>query len=342
MMEAYSLNSLLPFPEDVRTAPIATVVLSKLLDGDHVEGQKVLAACKTHGFFYLDMRGCREGESLLDESERLRQLAVKAFSLPLEEKMKFRMASGSLFGYKEAGTTKSTDKTRRPDMTEFFNVAKDHMHGVASSIEYPDVLLAETPLLKAFTRDAHTCGLLILTVLARQLGLEPNAFTDLNIFDHASGDHCRLTKKIPHKSDSNAIGLPSHTDFGSVTILFTWLGGLQIQSHDPERLGEWEFVKPLPGHAIINLGDAMVKFTNGELKSAKHRVVPAPGEQVHNDRYSVVYFVRPADDVWMEPLEKFRANGNVEVGGKINELYEEGKIFKVGEWMQQRSKQFGS
>lgn len=47
--------------------------------------------------------------------------------------------------------------------------------------------------------------------------------------------------------------------------------------------------EPLPGHAIINLGDAMVMFSNGLLKSGKHRVVPAPGEQVHVDRCRVVY-----------------------------------------------------
>lgn len=343
MTRVHSLDNFPPFPENVSTAPIATAVLTKLLAGDQAEGEKVLTACRTHGFFYLDLRGCAEGETLIDESERLRELAVKAFSLPLEEKKKFHLLKGvSLFGYKEAGTVKQTDKDLRPDMTEFFNIAKDHMHGVAPTREYPDVIKDETPLLKAFTKDAHTCGMLVLTTLAKQLGLEPNAFTDRNIFTHPSGDHCRLTRKIPHSSDAKAIGLPSHTDFGSVTILFTWLAGLQIQSHDPKKVGEWEFVKPLPGHAIINLGDAMVKFTSGELKSAKHRVVPAPGDQANEDRYSIVYFVRPANDVWMEPLEKFKARGDVKVGGKINDAWEEGKTFRAGEWMRQRSIQLGS
>jgi isopenicillin N synthase-like dioxygenase len=92
------------------------------------------------------------------------------------------------------------------------------------------------------------------------------------------------------------------TDFGSITILFNWLGGLQIKSKSPENLGEWEYVKPLASHAICNLGDAMVKFTSGELKSAKHRVVSAPGEQADIDRYSVVYFVRPADDTALKAV----------------------------------------
>lgn len=76
-------------------------------------------------------------------------------------------------------------------------------------------------------------------------------------------------------------------------------------------------MKPLPGHAIINLGDAVVKFTNGNLKSAKHRVVPAPGEQGLLDRYSVVYFVRPCDNVRMEAVGRFKEEGLASVGWEI-------------------------
>jgi isopenicillin N synthase-like dioxygenase len=86
----------------------------------------------------------------------------------------------------------------------------------------------------------------------------------------------------------------------------------------------------------------MVKFTNGELKSGKHRVVPAPGKQASIERYSIVYFVRPGDDVLMEPLEAFRANGAVQVAGKFSGQYEEGTVFKAGEWMQRRGLQLGS
>jgi len=213
------------------------------------------------------------------------------------------------------------------------------MHGITATRDYPAEIEAARPILKSFTKNAHECGMLVLGILAQQLGLEAADFTDRNIFTHPSGDHCRLTKKTPHSADSGAVGLPSHTDFGSITILFNWLGGLQIQSYDPERLGEWDYVKPLAGHAIINLGDAMVRFTNGALKSAKHRVVPAPGEQVSVDRHSIVYFVRPANDVMMEPLEKFRAeNGFVKVAGKFQMA---DKVLPAGEWMRQRAMQMG-
>ena len=331
-----------PFPDGLPLAPIARISHQQLLNKDSAEAEKVLEACRTHGFFYLDLTDTEAGETLLGESEDLLSLAHRAFDRPIEEKEKFALVKGvNLFGYKPAGTVKKTDPEKRPDTTEFFNVSKDHLHGVAESRTYPDEITNNRPLLEAFTRNAHETCMLVLSTLARQLGLPVTALTDKNIFTECSGDHCRLTHKFAHVSDKSAIGLPSHTDFGSITILFNWLGGLQIQSHDPAKKGEWEYVKPIPGHAIVNLGDAMVTFTNGLLKSGKHRVIPAPGEQGNVDRYSVVYFVRPHDSVMMEPLEEFRAvSEDVKVAGKF--VPEGGKVLQAGEWMRQRGIQMGS
>ena len=91
-----------------------------------------------------------------------------------------------------------------------------------------------------------------------------------------------------------------------------WLGGLQVWSEssrkvqagdgEPEGSGEWLWVKPRKGHAIVNMGDAAVKFTNGVLCSGRHRVVPAPLEQGLYPRFSIVYFLRPEDDCLLKQL----------------------------------------
>ena len=91
-----------------------------------------------------------------------------------------------------------------------------------------------------------------------------------------------------------------------------WLGGLQVWSESaraatindgqPDVPGEWLWVVPKRGCAIINLGDAAVKFTNGAFCAGRHRVIPAPGPQGRWPRYSLVYFVRPEDEVIMETL----------------------------------------
>jgi len=342
MIAPTSHTDLPPFPDGLPLAPIARISHEKLLSNDSTEAEKVLEACRTHGFFYLDLSDNETGETLLGESEDLLSLAHRAFDRPLEEKEKYELVKGvSLFGYKKAGTVKQTDPEKRPDTTEFMNVSKDHIHGIAESRSYPNEVMENKPLFQAFTKNAHETCMLVLSTLAKQLDLPETALTDKNLFNEKSGDHCRLTHKFAHVSDKSAIGLPSHTDFGSITILFNWLGGLQIQSHDPAKKGEWEYVKPVPGHAIVNLGDAMVTFSNGLLKSGKHRVIPAPGEQGTVDRYSIVYFVRPHDSVIMEPLEKYRhLSDGVKVAGKFEP--EGGKILNAGEWMRQRSIQMGS
>lgn len=220
-------------------------------------------------------------------------------------------------------------------------MAKDHLHNITSSRTYPPEMTTSQPLCRSFTQNAHVCAQVIMRTLARQLHLEDeDTFARRADFKAPSGDHLRLTKKSPNPEDNDGhtIGLASHTDFGLVTVLFNWLGGLQIQSLQPENAGQWCFVKPLPGHAIINLGDAMVKFTNGTLKSAKHRVVPAPGLQATVDRYSVVYFSRPADEAIMEVLPPFLGDGTVQIGGKLGE---EGKRYTTREWMVRRLVQMG-
>ena len=86
------------------------------------------------------------------------------------------------------------------------------------------------------------------------------------------------------------------------------------------------YVKPLRGHCIINLGDAMTKFTGGLLRSNIHRVVSPPGEQATETRYSVVYFSRPEDEVVLRRLE----------GGIIpraNDGEDEGEAMNSKEWI---------
>ncbi|KAM0245315.1 hypothetical protein ACHAP5_005550 [Fusarium lateritium] len=333
-----SLDNTLPlFPEDVPIVPIARLSYNKLTSSDENEMKNVLRESQIEGFFYLDLTDIAMGQALLNDSENILELSKEALNLPLKDKMMFRAEKGKeMFGYKPAGAVKNTDRDSRPDTTEFFNVAKDHLLRNSKSRNYPKEISEHQEELSKFVRKCHSLGLLILRILAEQLDLPPTEIVERNKISSFSGDHIRMTKMAaPSSSQSNTIGLPSHTDFGSVNVLFNWVGGLQIQSHDPGKQGEWAYVKPLPGHAIINLGDAMVKFSNGRLKSGKHRVVPLPGAQGRLDRYSLVYFLRPTDEVLMEPVEKYKHEQVVAVGGKVGEE----KVYTADEWMARRLKQ---
>ncbi|KIX92303.1 uncharacterized protein Z520_12049 [Fonsecaea multimorphosa CBS 102226] len=338
-----------PFPTDLVHAPIAEISSKALLEKDPASTAAVLQACQTYGFFYLDMADSEPGRELLTEAEQLHDLSKKALTLPFEEKDKYDFRkTGSFFGYKPAGTVKLTDKSQRPDSTEFFNIGKDCLFGVSPSRTYPEIIQDARPLLEAFCKGAHEMAMTILRTLARAFGEEDeDIFVNLNRFEESSGDHIRLTLKPPSDpAKTDILGLPSHTDFGSVTILFNWLGGLQIESRTPGRVGEWEYVKPLPGKAIINLGDAMVHFSNGSLKSAKHRVVPSPGAQAGMERISVVYFVRPTHHSPMKPVGRFddvaKQQDRVKVAGKFSDGIDDGKVYTAREWLEKRYTQLAS
>jgi isopenicillin N synthase-like dioxygenase len=139
----------------------------------------------------------------------------------------------------------------------------------------------------------------LLQILTKQLNFVNPDLPSLHVFEKTAGNQMRIIKSAPVKEHTDRPISGAHTDFGSLTVLFNNLGGLQV--HLSKETG-WQWVPPVEGYAIINLGDAMVRFTDGLFKSATHRVAQPPPEHYGYDRYSVVYFERPNDDVPMGPL----------------------------------------
>lgn len=121
-----------PFPDDVPTAPLLRLSLSKLAQGDEEEKERLWRASCDVGFFYLDLRaadgnegsetkrdsahdlpatdnsepreGRVDGPALIKDAERLFQLGGKVYELPTEEKQKYDFKDqGSYFGYKGLG-----------------------------------------------------------------------------------------------------------------------------------------------------------------------------------------------------------------------------------------------
>ncbi|KIW99913.1 uncharacterized protein Z518_10841 [Rhinocladiella mackenziei CBS 650.93] len=317
MAPAQEFDNAPPFPSDVPTAPLLRLSLAKLIERDEQEVHRFIRACEDLGFFYLDLTG--PGDSLLADADRLFKVGVELFDLPLEEKKKYDFAhQKSYFGYKGFGAN-VVDRYGNLDRNEFYNVSKDDMFGISDPLPAPEVLSSRRPLLKSFCGSAHGIVTLVLELLNDHLDLPPNTLQDMHRLDGHSGDQIRFIKAPPQPVDDRRTALGEHTDFGSVTVLFNKLGGLQVLP--PGRDAQWCYVKPLPNHAIINLGDAMVKFTNGLLRSNIHRVVSPPGEQADHTRFSLVYFNRPEDDVMLKRLntsEKIPPLEKDEVEEEIN------------------------
>ncbi len=120
-----------------------------------------------------------------------------------------------------------------------------------------------------------------------------------------AGNQTRVLKYPPQPAGNRCTApvpaIVPHTDFGSITLLFNKLGGLQVLP--PQETSAWKYVRPVPGHAIINLGDAMVKLTRGLLRSNLHRVIYAPGAQAEHTRFSLAYLARPQHTTIMKGME---------------------------------------
>lgn len=173
--------------------------------------------------------------------------------------------------------------------------------GISDPLPAPETLHKSRVRLGSFMQGSHAIVTLILDILNDQLSLPKDTLSNLHRQQAVSGDQVRFVKAPPQPVDDRRTALGQHTDFGSVTVLFNRLGGLQVLP--PGADAEWVYVRPLPGHAIVNLGDAMVKFTNGLFRSNIHRVVAPPGLQAESTRYSLVYFARPEDSVMLRRLE---------------------------------------
>lgn len=173
--------------------------------------------------------------------------------------------------------------------------------GISEQLPAPGVLQNSRRRLSTFMKSSHTIVSLILQVLNDKLALPKDTLANLHRRQEISGDQVRFIKAPPQPMDDRRTALGQHTDFGSVTVLFNRLGGLQVLP--PGEDAEWVYVRPLPGHAVVNLGDAMVKFTNGLFRSNIHRVVAPPGAQGDSTRYSLVYFARPEDSVMLRRLD---------------------------------------
>jgi isopenicillin N synthase-like dioxygenase len=60
--------------------------------------------------------------------------------------------------------------------------------------------------------------------------------------------------------------MPAHSDWSSITLLFQdECGGLEVE--DPQRPGEFVPVAPIEGACVVNVGDLLMRWSNGEFRN---------------------------------------------------------------------------
>ncbi|KAK3324599.1 oxidoreductase [Cercophora scortea] len=315
-MDLNSLRDLYPapFPNNVPIADIQKLSLKKLLDDDPIETQKMFDILSGVGFFYLDMMDHEKGRKLWEDACTAARSGMEVFPhTPLAEKRDYKAPKGVKVldrGYQVG----AVNEDGTPRDSEMFMIPQHEMLGFGKSDwTLPGWLAKHEERFQNALRSGNVIANVVLGVLEKKLQLAPGTFTSLHRLTDSSGDFLRVIRYPGSKDVSRVdpLRFPPHKDAVSVAILFTWLGGLQMIAPDaPVGLNQfmipdehWRWIKPLPGTALINLGEAMEIFTNGVLKAGMHRIVKAPGDQIYHDKYSVLLVARPEANTPMKAFE---------------------------------------
>jgi isopenicillin N synthase-like dioxygenase len=205
----------IPFPSDVKTAPLRIVDYPSLVADDPAACAALLASATELGFFYLRDTGL--------DYEPLKDACAAVFDLAEAEKRAFDVGKlGTSFGFKAVGTD-NVDEAGTVDTNEQFNIGADdilaglseeaglHGHG------YPRPIVDAADALGRFTRHATAVCFTLLARFERALGLPDGTLKRL----HEQGGANRSPTKArvirnPPQDDGARLALGSHTDFGSI------------------------------------------------------------------------------------------------------------------------------
>tara|TARA_R110002003_G_scaffold534_23_gene20390 strand:- start:28612 stop:29190 length:579 start_codon:yes stop_codon:yes gene_type:complete len=114
--------------------------------------------------------------------------------------------------------------------------------------------------------------------------------------------HAQPTATPASKEDH--IGLGAHSDYECFTLLLTSsTPGLEILKPS----GKWHIADRIPDTFIVNVGDFLMRWTNGLYKSTVHRVVNRSTEA----RYSIPFFFSVNYDTVVETLPTCLKEGEV-------------------------------
>lgn len=188
-------------------------------------------------------------------------------------------------------------------------MSKDDFLGVTGPLDHPQVIETHRGLIRNFAYGAHAISMVILQSLSSSLQLQPlnasqtsgDVLPNLHCIDKPSQDTVTFIK-YPHLDPAPVTQpLASHTDYGSITLVFPDSPGLQLLVRTPD--GErWQNIMPKPGHAVVNCGDALSLLTSNAVRSNIHRVASQVERMSTAPRYTIGYFARPLDDVRLKPM----------------------------------------
>ena len=289
-----------------RFAPVPAIDIAPFIVGEtpgraRVAGA-VRAACEDIGFFMITGHGFPE-----ELATRIYDASRAFFDLPAGEKNAVGESGPVLgglmhFAFGEEALAATLGDAAIPDLKEALDYGPGFF-GDPWPPDPPDLELAW----RAYYEAMSGLAAILRSIFAAALGLEPDYFED-RFRGHLSS--LRVVD-YPEPSAPPAPGqlrAGAHSDYGVLTILRTEVapGGLQVRTRD----GRWSDVPHIPGAFVVNIGDAMMRWTNDRWISTQHRVAnPSPVAGRSTRRQSIAYFHNLPRDTVIECLPPFREAG---------------------------------
>lgn len=266
-------------------------------------------ACREVGFFQI----IGHGVDPIVEFDAW-QMIGEFFALPLDSKLALAIPEGDAYGYgpyQAERLAASLGATSPPDLKETFSVgppagASVELEDPAAAFVYspnrwPADLPALEPVLVAYYDELSALAERVMARMAAGLGL-PNDYFEPFINFHTSALRAlRYPDLGAVRPEAGQLRAGAHSDYGTLTLLRQddAPGGLQVRGIE----GGWHLVPAVPGAYVVNVGDALERWTNDQWRSTIHRVV-VPSADAGRDctRQSMAFFHNANWDAVIECL----------------------------------------
>jgi len=286
---------------------------------DQQAATRIARACADFGFLVVTNHGVNH--SVTDAGWNA---ATRFFDLPLADKMAVAMPyPGYPYGYAPMQGERlaaSLGGDTPPDLKETFSMGPIERPArppvdpaeafVYEPTPWPSALPELQIALEAYYSAMSDLVARIMMLFADALEL-PSNFFESRIDRHTSALRLLNYPALNETPAPGQLRAGAHTDYGTVTVLRAddAPGGLQVLV--PSRTGDrWTAVPAVAESLIVNLGDAMARWTNNRWRSTLHRVVTPPTSLAATSRRQSIAFFHNANwDAVIECIPSCLAEG---------------------------------
>lgn len=282
----------------------------------HAQISDLRDACLHTGFFYLENHDI-PSDLILKVFEQSKKLFT-SLTLPEKKQLSDSVLSRGYTAFEEEVLDPSKQKlSGRGDTKEGYYIASDKKEYNPSKLHGPNIY--PTPetceswtekeceefrdVMDTYFKEASRVGFEVVRLLALAIGVKEDYF-DNYFTDPMAALRCLHYSSEPSDPTKGLFACGAHSDYGMITLLLTDENpGLEIYHQ-----GKWEKIMP-PSRSsgeikfIVNLGDMLERWTNGNFKSTLHRVVTPSNQDEKIERYSIPFFYEPNFDAIVECIE---------------------------------------